>query len=251
MAKNTSWDKAAKWYDTFIEEEKGTYQKDLILPNLIRLLSLKKGEALLDLACGQGFFTRSFSNTGAKVIGVDVSDKLISIAKKRSPSIPYYVSFADNMPFIQESSIDKITIILAIQNIENASPIFKECNRILKHHGKIYLVLNHPAFRIPKETSWSWDEEKKIQYRRIDSYLSESRVKIQLHPGSKPEDFTWSFHRSLQYYSKTLYNNGFYIARMEEWNSHKRSEPGPQSEAENKARREIPLFLFIEAIKAL
>ena len=246
--RNTSWNPAADWYHSYIEET-GTYQKDLILPNLLRLLDIKKGEVVLDLACGQGFFTRAFAEKGAKAIGIDVSENLINIAKKRSPLITYYVSSAERISLINNLSIDKVTIILAIQNIENVSSVIKECFRVLKTNGKIYFVLNHPAFRIPKETSWAWDEGKKIQYRRIDSYLSESRAKIQIHPGSSPTDFTWSFHRPLQFYSKILSNNGFVISRIEEWNSHKISEPGPKAMAEDKARKEIPLFMYIETKK--
>jgi len=245
--KKTSWGDFAGWYNNLIEKEKNTYQKELILPNLLRLLTLKKNDVILDIACGQGFFAREFAKIGAKTIGVDISKELIDIGKKKSSSITYYVSSGENMPFLTNSSIDKITIILSIQNIENANDVFKECNRVLNPQGKMYLVLNHPAFRIPKVSMWGWDEDGKIQYRRIDSYLSESRAKIQMHPGSSPNEFSWSFHRPMQFYSKTLLKNNFCISRIEEWNSHKKSEPGPRAIAEDRARREIPLFLFIEA----
>jgi ubiquinone/menaquinone biosynthesis C-methylase UbiE len=267
----------ADWYDNLLEKEARTYQKNLILPNLLRLLEIKRGETILDLACGQGFFSRAFKSAGAKVIGVDVSQELIDLAKKhrtysssdpelvegesRSLSsrpasrqggqartiIDYHIATAENLSFLKNECIDKITIILALQNIENVHGVFKECNRVLNNGGKLFIVLNHPAFRIPRESSWGWDEERKIQYRRIDSYLSESRVKIQIHPGERPKDYAWSFHRPLQVYFKMLNKYGFCISRLEEWNSFKKSEPGPRSQAEDRARKEIPLFLFIEA----
>lgn len=245
--KKTSWGPVAAWYNDVVEKE-SSYQRELILPNLLRLINIKKGQLILDIGCGQGFFAREFYKAGAKVIAVDISEELINIAKKRSPSfITYYVSAVESMPFLANSSVDKITIILAIQNIENVNDVFKECNRLLRPKGKIYLVLNHPVFRIPKVSYWGWDEKRKIQYRRIDNYLSESRAKIQMRPGSNPDKFTWSFHRPLQFYSKILSKNNFCIYRIEEWNSHKKSEPGPKAEAENKARKEIPLFMLIEA----
>lgn len=249
--KNTSWGSFAGWYNDLVEKEKYSYQRELILPNLLRLTNIKKGQLILDIACGQGFFAREFYKAGAKVIAVDISEELINIAKKQSASsVTYYVSSAENMPFLANASIDKITIILAIQNIENVNDVFKECSRVLMPKGKMYLVLNHPVFRIPKESSWGWDEKRKIQYRRIDSYLSESRAKIQMHPSQNPNEFTWSFHRPLQFYSKTLSKNNFCISRIEEWNSHKKSELGPRALAEDRARKEIPLFLFIEANKS-
>jgi hypothetical protein len=36
---------------------------------------------------------------------------------------------------------------------------------------------------------------------------------------------------------------------MEEWESHKKSQPGPRAKAEDQARKEIPLFLYLEAVK--
>ncbi|MHB9019988.1 MAG: class I SAM-dependent methyltransferase [Minisyncoccota bacterium] len=253
--KKTSWGKVAGWYSDLLEKEEGTYQKDLILPNLIRLMDIKKSEVILDLACGQGFFSREFLKAGAKVIGVDVARELIHLAteltKKELPGVrsEFITSSADNLSFIKENTIDKIVIVLAIQNIDNVAGVFKECQRVLKPNGKLFLVLNHPAFRIPKQSSWQWDEKSGDQYRRIDQYLSESRIEIQMHPGDKPEEKTISFHRPLQYYFKFLGKNGFAVDRLEEWNSHKKSQPGPRAKAEDKIRKEIPIFMFLEAIK--
>ena len=261
MGRSTSWGNVANWYNNLIENENDSYQRKLILPNLIRLIEIKKEEVLLDLACGQGFFCREFARLGAKVIGVDISAELIKIARLQMPfhsdggqarkdsSAKYYVAPADKLDFLKNESIDKITIILSIQNIENANDVIKEASRVLKPKGKLFIVLNHPAFRIPKKSSWGWDEAKKTQYRRLDSYLSESKEQVQMHPGDKPHEKTLSFHRPLQFYFKSLSKNGLLVSRLEEWNSHKVSEPGPKKEAEDRTRREFPLFLFLEAIK--
>ena len=40
--KQTSWGKVADWYDDVLNKER-SYQKEVILPNLIRLLEIKKG----------------------------------------------------------------------------------------------------------------------------------------------------------------------------------------------------------------
>ena len=76
-------------------------------------------------------------------------------------------------------------------------------------------------------------------------------MKIQMHPGDAPDDFTLSFHRPLQVYVKGLRKAGFTVDMLEEWISNKKSEPGPRAAAENKARKEIPLFLLIGAIKVI
>jgi hypothetical protein len=121
---------------------------------------------------------------------------------------------------------------------------------VTKKGGSLYIVLNHPAFRVPKESSWGWDEAEKKQYRRVDRYLSELKISIQMHPGDKPSQYTTSFHRPLQYYFKALYKAGFSVQLMEEWNSHKQSQKGPRAEAEDIARKEIPLFLCLVVVKS-
>jgi ubiquinone/menaquinone biosynthesis C-methylase UbiE len=247
MSKNTSWEKVAGWYDKLLEGE-GTYQKELILPNLSRLMNIKKGDRVLDLACGQGFFAREFAKQGASVIGVDASPSLIKLAiKNSSKEISFRVGPAHKLNFLQDASLDKVVIVLAIQNIENAADVLREAARVLKKSGSLFVVLNHPAFRIPKASEWGWDEAKGIQFRRIDAYLSESKVKISMHPGNKPSEETVSFHRPLQFYFKAFKKAGLSVSILEEWNSHKKSERGPRAKAEDMARREIPLFMCLGA----
>lgn len=248
MKSDTSWGNVAEWYDEFLETSKDSYQKQVILPNILRILNLKKKDHVLDLACGQGFFSRQFAQTGAQVIGVDTSVELIALARARSPKqIIYHVLSADRLKGIASKSFDAITIILALQNIKNIADVFAECKRVVAPHGRVVIVINHPAFRIPKQSSWGWDSTRSAQYRRVDSYLTESQIAIDMHPGAKQKQTTISFHRPLQTYINTLAKHDFVVTRMEEWISHKQSMKGPRQAAENHSRKEIPLFLMIEA----
>lgn len=240
----TSWSGVAKWYEKLLSGE-GTYQKEVILPNLLRLMEIKPGEKVLDLACGPGFFAKEFVRVGAKVYGVDISEELIAVAEESVKEAEFAVSDAEDLSFIENGTMDKVVIVLALQNIERAELVIKECFRILRTGGTLHLVLNHPAFRNPKVTSWGWDSTELAQYRRIDEYLSESKVKIQMHPGDAPDLYTVSFHRPLQFYFKIFFKLGFAATRLEEWNSNKKSEPGPRGKAEDKVRKEIPLFLYL------
>jgi ubiquinone/menaquinone biosynthesis C-methylase UbiE len=246
--KNTSWEPVAGWYDKLLEGE-GTYQKDLILPNLLRLMAIKRGDAVLDVACGQGFFAREFASLSGNVVGADASRSLIAIAQRAGGGTSYHTARADVLTFLSPGAIDKAAIILALQNIEAAGPALRECARVLKSGGELFIVLNHPAFRVPKASSWEWNEKEKVQYRRVDRYLSELKIPIDMHPGKRSGPQTLSFHRPLQYYFKALNKAGFSVSLLEEWNSHKNSQAGPRAKAEDIARKEIPLFMCIVAVK--
>ena len=140
MKKDTSWNKVASWYDKLLEKDDDSFQQKVILPNLLRSIKLDKNQVILDLACGQGFFSRILAEGGTKVIASDISPELISIAKKYPiKNIQYHVSSADNIGFCADKSVDQIIIILALQNIKNVDGVFKECARVLKEKGSLFL----------------------------------------------------------------------------------------------------------------
>ncbi len=260
--KDTSWNKVAGWYNELLKND-DSYQAKVILPNLLRFLDLKKGEMVYDLACGQGYFANVFAHVGAEVVASDLSKKLIETAKKDSrparphegaggEKISFYITPAHRAQFLKDNSIDTIVVVLAIQNIENVNEVFAECKRILKKDGRMVLVLNHPAFRVPQASDWHFEDG--VQSRIVSKYLSESKLSIDMTPGEKnikKKITTISFHRSLQYYVKLFSKNGLVITRLEEWISHKQSGSGPRQIAEDKARKEIPMFMCLEIRKNL
>jgi hypothetical protein len=121
---------------------------------------------------------------------------------------------------------------------------------VLRPGGRIVMVILHPAFRTPRQTRWGWDEQRQAQYRAVDGYMSPRRVPIDVRPFRAPgEAQTVTYHRPLQAYVQALTDAGFAVTRLEEWISHKVSQPGPVADAENRARQEFPLFLAILAEK--
>lgn len=245
MKKDTSWGKVANWYDKHLDDE-NTYHAQVVAPNLLRIVDLKPEESLLELGCGQGYFIEKFSAISRNLTGVDLGKELIEIAHKRFVHAKFLVGNAEDQKILHGKKFDAITIVLAIQNMKDLSAVVKNLSRLLKDGGRVIVVLNHPAYRIPQKTSWAMDSENKIQYRRVDAYMSETETKIDMTPGSKDKKvYTMSYHRPLQVYSKAFAKEGFAITKIEEWISHRKSENGPWAKAEDTARKEIPLFMCL------
>ena len=244
----TLWDQASRWYDSLVGSQGTDFQKDIIMPGVLRLLDVAKKDRVLDLACGQGVFSRYLSQKGVNVEGLDSSSELLKYAQTRSGSaILYHVGDATDVKNFKEDTFDGIACLMAIQNIEKMDLLFKSACRWLKPGKCFVVVMTHPCFRIPRQSHWGWDEEKKLEYRRVDHYLSETNVPILTPPFADSKSFTLTYHRPMQSYVSALVKAGLSVDAMEEWISNKNSLPGKRSKAENRARKEIPLFLALRA----
>jgi ubiquinone/menaquinone biosynthesis C-methylase UbiE len=253
----TDWGDSAVagWYDQLVGEQGSEYHRRVIIPGVLRMLGGQKSQTVLDLACGQGVLCRILHGQGLNVTGVDASAELIAAARARAElssdvAGPRYVlGDARDLSFLPERGFDAVTCVLAIQNMHPLRPVFDSVARVLRPGGRLILVMMHPCFRGPQETSWGWDERAGVQYRRVDRYLLPRKHPIVTHPGKDPGTYTWTFHKPIQEYVRSMRAAGMVIDMLEEWPSHKTSGPGPRAAAENTARSEIPLFMAIRAVK--
>jgi ubiquinone/menaquinone biosynthesis C-methylase UbiE len=275
-ARQTDWQNVSEWYDRLVGERGSEFHQKIVLPGAIRLLDPQPGQRALDIACGQGVLCRLLAERGLSVVGVDAARSLIAAAEDREneidhqksrgiptperaedgptqprkgSAIEYHVGDARDLSFLPDRSFDAAACLLAIQNIHPINPVFEHAARVLRAGGRLVMVMMHPCFRIPDQSSWGWDEQKKVQYRRVDAYLSPRKTPIVAHPGSRPDVYTWTFHKPLQAYIKSIARAGLAIDALEEWPSHKTSTSGPRAAAENVARNEIPMFLALRAVK--
>lgn len=246
--KDTSWEKVNEWYDDAVGRHGHYYHQHVILPNLLRLLN--RADHVLDVGCGQGILARELSKE-VHYCGLDSSSSLIAKAKALTPSrkADFFVHDAERPFTLNKQPFSHAVIILALQNMRKTQAVIENIYKVLVKQGKLLIVLNHPCFRIARQSGWSIDDKKKLQSRRIDSYMSSMEIPIQANP-SKGEvsSQTITFHHPLSFYSKILHDAGFCIDLIEEWCSDKTSTGGA-ARMENRARKEFPLFLAIVAKK--
>ena len=247
---NTSWEQSSKWYKKIVGDEGHYFHQAIIFPKIKELINLNKISSVLDLACGQGIFERQIS-VNTEYVGVDIARSLIEEAKRKSQNLKHTFLTADASKklLLLENHFDLVAIILALQNIRDFGGVVKNAAVHVKNGGEFLIILNHPIFRIPRQTSWGVDEKSKTQYRRIDRYMSELEIPILTNPGKfERSEKTWSFHHPLAKYSEELFKNGFVIEKIDEWVSDKKSTGG-KAKMENRAREEIPMFMAILAKK--
>jgi len=243
----TSWQKVGEWYDGIIGESGSYYHQHVILPKVMPLLNLKKGASLLDLGCGQGVLAGALLPE-VDYLGLDAAKYLLQKAKARHKTRQFMLAdITKPLPLAKDRRFSHAAIILALQNVEDPEKVFLHLRPHLEPKATLVLVLNHPCFRIPRQSSWGFDEKTKTQYRRLNGYMSKQKIPIQAHPSQKEASTnTWSFHHPLSDYVRFLANAGFQIQLIEEWCSDKEST-GKAARWENRARKEFPLFLALKA----
>lgn len=247
---STSWQPVSEWYNSSVGDSGHYYHQKVVLPETLKILQLDANSAVLDLGCGQGVLARHIPK-GLYYQGVDVAPGLVAYAKEHDLHPEHHYLVADvtreSLP-IQKKDFTHATIVLALQNMRNSENALKNAATHLVSGGRLVIVMNHPCFRIPRQTSWGIDDVKKTQYRRVDRYYSDLEIPITAHPGDKKSAITWSFHHSLSVYSQQLLNAGFLIEQIAEWTSDKVSV-GKAAKMENRGRQEFPLFFTFVAIK--
>lgn len=247
----TSWESSQQWYRSCVGEKGHYYHKKIIIPQVLSILKKqsKKNLRVIDFACGTGVLERAIPKT-YEYVGLDISASFIKHAKEHAKAEKHTFKVFDiTKPYSTEEKFDAACIILALQNIATPEKVFKNIYKSLNPGGIFIAVLNHPCFRIPRQSSWEVDNKSKVQYRKISSYMSEQKIPIQTHPSQKGHSpVTHSFHSPLSSYVKKLKDLGFTICDLQEWCSDKKSE-GPKAKMEDRARKEFPLFLCWTAKK--
>lgn len=242
---STSWENVASWYDSLIGESGGYYHQHVVFPKTVELLALKPDMKVLDIACGQGAFCRRLLLKKCNVTGVDQSEMLLEYARKyENSTIEYIQDDARTLDKLSGRKFDRIVCLLALQNIDPLDSFFHRVHELLVDGGRFVAVIMHPVLRSPRITGWGIDENRKLQYRRVDRYMTPMSVPITTHPGKEESEVTWAFHRPLSTYAQLSRQAHLYIDTLDEWVSDRESI-GKHAPMENLARNEIPLFLAL------
>lgn len=124
---------------------------------LLKFVKAGNPEKVLDLACGTGDMTIAIYKSGFEVIGIDIAEKMLEIAKGKSnrirsgstPPPAYILASADSIPF-SDNSFDSVTITFGIRNFENRISSLQEIMRVLKNGGYLSIL----EFAMPKNRLW-------------------------------------------------------------------------------------------------
>jgi 2-polyprenyl-3-methyl-5-hydroxy-6-metoxy-1,4-benzoquinol methylase len=124
-----------------------TYPGVSILKSFDELLPNLENKKIIDIGCGTGRYFTFFHQSGAsELVGIDVGENLLRIAKQLCPSVKVILASADVLPFPNEH-FDVVLSMGLLEHFEDPQPILREWVRILKCSG--FLILETPNMLNP------------------------------------------------------------------------------------------------------
>jgi len=218
MVPMKTYDDIAEWYDQWI----GTHsmRDDPFFPAVEALMGAVAGQRICDLACGQGRVARHLVERGARVVGIDLSAKLLAIACRHEETDPRGIEYvhadAQNLDDQVLGLFDGVVCFLALMDIPDLAPTLQSVARILRPGGWFVFSILHPCFH----TSQSGEmETPEGAVRTIGRYFVEGYWRSDTRPG--PPGKIGAYHRTLSTYVNTLTDAGLQLVRL--------SEPGAAS----------------------
>lgn len=112
--------------------------------SVIRELLPDPGGVALDVACGEGRFTRALSALGFEAVGLDRSEKLIAAASEADPEGRYVVAEATSLP-VEDASARLVLCVNALMHIVELDEALREFVRVLAPGGVLVAGLVHPV----------------------------------------------------------------------------------------------------------
>ncbi len=214
MVENTHWDLLARRYDQIMGREGGVHHKNTIVPAIFNFLGDVRGKRILDLACGQGYLSQRLAESGAEVIGIDLSAELLKIAKKyeeeKKNGVIYLHRNAADLHGISKNSFDLIVCNMALHDIEDLSSTVKECSRVLKTDGLLVFSILHPL--ADGLRSGEAEKDHLGPFIRLRRYNKAHKL-----PHRAYHVYGISlYHRPLDHYFNELFANGFSVCGFRE-----------------------------------
>ncbi len=204
------WDSAASDWDIQVGDDGDGNRILNSDPVLWALTGDVSGLDVLDAGCGTGYLTRQMHTRRARVVGVDLSERMIAIARGKSPDIEYHVASCSHLSPIADISKDLIVSNYVLMDTPDLLGTLREFHRVLKPNANAVLVFSHPCFPAARSSADGTD----IVYRWPFPYFEQNKC-VDPPWGHFKVNFIW-FHRPLSDYWKAFKSTGFDVVDFEE-----------------------------------
>lgn len=253
------WDSNAEVWAKRVNSGYDTYRDLYNNPAFFEIVGDLSKLTVLDAGCGEGYNTRKLAKQGVRMVGVDISAKMIELARlkeQREPlDIRYGVASISNLTIFADELFDAVVSTMTLMDCADYDAAIRELWRVLKPQGILAFNITHPCFT-NAALGWELDQDGNIIGIRLGNYFQKGSYMENWQFGAAPESerqkvqpFTVIyFYRTLADFLNPLCDAGFRIEAI--------AEPRPTDEAcksDGRLRKHqlIPHFLCVRARKLI
>ena len=162
MKASARYDAVAAFYEQFAPD----VYEDPPMVTLLQLVGDVSGFHLLDLACGHGRLTRELARRGGQVVGVDISEALLNLARAQELKHPLKITYiradASSTLTLESEAFDGVACSFGLSDIDDLDGAIATVERVLRPHGFFAFSMLHPCFPgwESKQAQPSWKPER-------------------------------------------------------------------------------------------
>jgi 2-polyprenyl-3-methyl-5-hydroxy-6-metoxy-1,4-benzoquinol methylase len=213
-----AYDEIAEWYDGVIGAGLPLGGASLLaLAGECEGAPPVAGQRVCDLACGQGVIARELTRRGARVFGIDLSARLLEIARRYEQTEPLGVAYlradAQSLAAVRDSVFDGVVCSLALMDIPDLASTAQTVGRVLRPGGWFLFSITHPCFQGPAA--------REVEVRCADGtvvrepgYFAEGFWRSDYAQGVRGQ--VGAYHRTLSTYLNAMSDAGLILDRVVE-----------------------------------
>ena len=207
-----AYDEIAGWYDEAVRSGPLAAFHAWVVPIILDLAGEVRDRRVCDLACGQGIVTRRLADRGASVVGVDISEKLLEIARGYEREEPQGISYirgdAQSLDAITDETFDGVVCNMALMDIPDLAAALHTVSRILRPCGWFVFSVVHPIFQTPGSPWWITEDDVIVGVE-ARNYFAEGYWRRDNPEGVRGR--VGAYHRTLSTYVNALAQAGLTI----------------------------------------
>jgi 2-polyprenyl-3-methyl-5-hydroxy-6-metoxy-1,4-benzoquinol methylase len=153
LTTRAAWNANAPFWDERMGSVGNDFVNTLIWPATERLVDVRPGQRVLDIACGNGLYANRLAALGANVVAFDFAEAMIEHARRRTTEqaerITYRVLDATHeaeLLALGEGQFDAAIALMALMDIADIEPLLRTLPRLLRPGGRFVFAVTHPCF---------------------------------------------------------------------------------------------------------
>ena len=216
-----AWDAGADAWDEFVESGADYYRTQVHGPGLLAACGEVYGVPVLDIGCGQGWFTRQLAGRGAHPVGIDISEKLLEIGRKREAADPLGIEY-HCLPTERvaerwsQGDFDTVTACMSIPAMPEPYRAMQGAAQVLRAGGRFVFSIPNPVTATPYR-EWERKPTGEKGPLKIDRYFESGSQTVAWE--MKRLKYSWGtpfWHLTLAEWTEMSADVGFVIQRIHE-----------------------------------